>query len=528
MSRLIKTKVTCARSKQNLYEAYKRKTNTSVRLKTTSLFTSQAAFRMTDNSIERFGGRFKTTLMSLGKKQLTPFMQVVLSIFSLLLLATVHVYWSEEKLLNEGGKELVNIINGKKIFLLHPERWPLFITQILPVVGVWMKFPLKWLVYLYSFNVVFITTLISIICMRMGERMAGFYLTAINFIGIGLGFFLYPFSEPLHALLFSYLLWRVLSAMDDSHARTVFATLLVVYISSFHQNTFLFPMLAVLAAGLSLRTSALLCGLSIAVFLLSLILTEVDAESRFSMLRLTIGGPLHFASTYPVITTLTLVSLVHCWTRLYSIGWFIVLITSLVPALFYEQAPDSYSLITTGSTVFYWATSTPHRHRWWTVGTIAVSILVNLAVVFSIGRSNQEMKTMVCHLVQTAQEKGNKKNAITFQQISDASIGNNFESLMDGAIRHSSLIFSSLDGPKTSVLIDDIAFHRQHFPSAFSKSENELMSLHHLYDSTACENLHKSYGHEYEYARYFFTNPCLNEDYFDVGTSPPVWLLDPP
>ncbi|MDA9120726.1 hypothetical protein N9J52_01680 [Flavobacteriales bacterium] len=483
---------------------------------------------MTEHSTERLGDRFKIILMSLGQKQLTPFMQVVLSIFSLLLLATVHIYWSEEKLLNEGGKELVNIINGKKIFLLHPERWPLFITQILPVVGVWMELQLKWLVYLYSFNVVFITVLISVACMRMGERMAGFYLTAINFIGIGLGFFLYPFSEPLYALLFSYLLWRLLSVMDDSPTRMVFAALLVVYISSFHQNAFLFPMLAVLAAGLSLRATALLWGLSIVVFLVSLILTEVDAGSRLSMLELTIYGPLHFASSYPVITALALASLVHCWTRLHGIGWFIVLITSLVPALFYEQVPDSYSLITAGSTVFYWATYTRHRPRWWIVGVIAISIFFNLTIVSSIGQRNREIKNVVCELVQTAQEKGNKKNATTSQLISDPYMRHHFESLMDGAIRHSSLIFSSLDGSETSVVIDDVAFHRLHFPSAFSKSENELLSLHRLYDTTVCENLHESLGHEYEYARYFFTNPCLNDYYFDVGTAPPVWLLDHP
>ncbi len=483
---------------------------------------------MTDYSTERLGDRFKIILMSLGQKQLTPFMQLILSTLSLLLLAFVHIYWSEEKLLNEGAKELVNIINGKRIFLLHPERWPLFITQILPVVGVWMELQLKWLVYLYSFNVVFVTTLISVTCMIMGERMAGFYLTAINFIGIGLGFFLYPFSEPLYALLFSYLLWRLLSVMDDSPTRMVFAALLVVYISFFHQNAFLFPILAVLAAGLSLRTSALLWGLSIAVFLVSLMLTEIDAESRFSMLRLTIYGPFHFASSYPVITALALVSLVHCWTRLHSIGWFIVLITALVPALFYEQVPDSYSLITAGSTVFYWATSTSHRPRWWIVGVIAISIFVNLTIVFSIGQSHREIKTVVCQLVQTAQEKGNRKNAITAQLISDPYMRHHFESLMDGAIRHSSLIFSSLDGPETSVVIDNMTFHRLHFPSAFSKSENELLSLHRLYDTTECENLHESLGHEYEYARYFFTNPCLNDYYFDVGTAPPVWLLDRP
>lgn len=483
---------------------------------------------MTD-IIERLVNRFDITLTSSGKKQLPPFMHVVLSSLSLLLLTFVHVYWSEEKLLNEGGKELVNIINGRQIFLLHPERWPLFITQVLPVLGVWMQLPLKWLVYLYSLNVVFITVVISVFCMRMGDRMGGFYLTAINFVGIGLGFFLYPFSEPLHALLFSYLLWRVLSVVGDiSSTRMVFVTLLVVYISSFHQNAFFFPIIAVLAAGVSVRTSVLLGGLSIAVFLVSLGLTEVDAESRFSMLRFTICGPLHFASSYPVITALALVSLVHCWTRRHSIGWFIVLVTSLVPAFFYEIVPDSYSLITTGTTVFYWATSTPHRNRLWVVVLISTSIFLNLTMVFSIGKSNRDIKTMVCLLVEIAQEKDNKKNAITLRQISDTSISHHFESLMDGAIRYSSLIFSSLEGPEKSVVIDDVEFYKRHFPSAFSGHENELMSLHRLYDPKACENLHESLGYEYEYTRYFFTNPCLNKDYFDIGTAPPVWLLDSP
>ena len=155
-------------------------------------------------------------------------------IFALLFFYSFH-FWKERQAF-DAAHYLLEIILRKSFFVAHNRPWGI-VSQVLPVIGVWMNAPLKWLMILYSFGDVLYYYLVFflLIFYFKNER------ATIWFFAIYLSTLAYSFYCPVTELLQGLVLLPVIYCLfeKDGAASRVWIFILTLLIIFSHPLLFI-------------------------------------------------------------------------------------------------------------------------------------------------------------------------------------------------------------------------------------------------------------------------------------------------
>ena len=189
---------------------------------------------------------------SIKKIDISAIIGILISSLLFILVFRLIYFNPEPRMLREGAKELVSIINSESFFLLHPERIIFVVSQIFPVIGLKLNAPLETVFFLFNFNMFFISIVIYGVCILFKDYYAGIYLCAFQIIGTDYIFWTYPFLEQIYALLYSYLIFTLLRSYcrNQNKALLIFIIILAALVMTIHPVAFIF--LSVIALQLEL------------------------------------------------------------------------------------------------------------------------------------------------------------------------------------------------------------------------------------------------------------------------------------
>lgn len=122
------------------------------------------------------------------------------------------MYLYRERTFLDAAYYLFHLIQEKR-FIVEHQRYVLAISQVLPLVAVWLKLPLKWVMMVFSLNQAVFSGLIAWWIDRMYQRKAGAVLP-VFIVAFAQVYYLY--YCPLYEIWYGAFLLLLLWAMMDS------------------------------------------------------------------------------------------------------------------------------------------------------------------------------------------------------------------------------------------------------------------------------------------------------------------------
>lgn len=458
---------------------------------------------------------------------------LLISLVCLLLLGIISFLYTEERMLNEGAKELIGMLNKEGFFLLDRERILMPATQIFAYLGMKLGLPLNSILYLYSMNTFLVTLAIFLVCIRMGDYHAGIYLCAFQVVGISHSFFLYPFLELVYALLFSYLLYRTLDLYSpDSRWVILPVILMVLLVTTIYPVSILLVALVLIRSRLTGKWKAGLLLFSAVCLAASLLYTEIPAGAKLATLdpfdhtgrRLVL-----LAEKYPDLLLLYAAGLYAAWRSERRCLLLALAVLSGIPFLFNYQVGIYQFVLPSGMSLMLFAT-----HPRWCKNAIVLVFIISL-LAFNLYRLHHvkwlygESGAVVERLIQSARQAGGTKFILVGDPDGGISGDLPLKYPLEESIRHSSLLMSSVGGPTGSVIIESLSFNQDHFmpdTATFEEPGEIIRFMGGLYEDTTTRSLYPNYAAQYEYCKYLFTYKSVNKRYFGISDRDEYRLLE--
>ena len=440
----------------------------------------------------------------------------------------------EERLLNEGAKELISVINKKWFFLIHPERILFGISQLFPIIGLKLGLSLNSLIWLYSFNMLAIALLIYFICLLVFKDFyAGIYLCSFQIIGMGFNFYLYPFLEHIYGLLFCYLLYHFLKKLEKGEQKWMVVIIaLIALITTIHPVCIIYIALLIFQSNITRNVKFMLVGFGGFMFLAALFYTEISINERANSMSLGSIPTLfqQFVQYYLDLIILTIVTIVLVMCSKYR--WYLwpLFLASIVPYIFYAQFPLCYFMLPVGFSLLLFLTSETKRNR------PAILVIITIVFAFNIYRIQQfkpvyvNILNNVILLLTKAETLGSSKIVLVRNQETELYFNNGLKFPLEESIKHSSLLLSSRKGVEHSLMIDSYDFTIEAFGKEIEngfKDSTKIAFVSSIYDKENDKTLYPKYFDQYEYCKYFFTNGNLNDNYFGISKEENYVLFTP-
>lgn len=447
-----------------------------------------------------------------------------LSLLFFLVIFLLDFLYVEERLLHEGGKELIGLINNESFFLLHPERLLMLISQIFPLAGIYSGCSLGILAFLFSLNLLFITFAIFLICLYLKDYSAGIFLCAFHVIGMGRNFFLYSFLEDIYALIFCYLLIHIINNKFQFRYKSFVIALFIILISSVHPPCVVYSWLIILRLPFSNREKISYSLLSIGTLLVTLIYTEISIESRVNAMNISLVLPrlIGFAIKFPdllLLAVATLYLIVKAQNRKVLLILFVI---SITPYIFYYQLPTVYFALPCGFSLLFLITDEKLKNNKLVQLLLMALFIFQVIRIIDHGEGYKLITADIKQLITTSQKIGGSKFILIKSDSNKHYFENNLDFALAESIKHTSLLFSSKNQHRNSVIIESFDFNYEAFDGAryFSrkvKNEDEIVNfIESLYEDTTCNNLYEKRKYKYEYSKYFDMNQHLNSKYFFI------------
>jgi len=460
---------------------------------------------------------------------------ILISSLFYFILSYLTATYTEERLLNEGAKELIAVINSKTFFFLHPERMFMFITQLFPYIGIKLGGSLKLIVYLYSFNFILVSFSIYLICVYYKDYYAGIFLAALQLIGFYYNFYLYPFLEHLYAATFSYVLFHILKSYKQGNIWQPIITIpLSILVITFHPACIFYWVLLIIHLNFSTKQKLLLGFYGMIVWVTALFYTEISINSRAGGLSLSIIPKMLslFIHNHPdliILLAMTLITIII--KKKNTLILMALVIASSAPYIFYEQIPTYYFILPTGLSLLYFAINESLKTNPLIVGTICVLFIFNFILINKIGGTYSSIHNTITDIISSARSKSGAKYIAIKDWEAESNFDNKYYFPLSESIKHSSLLLSSLNGPGGTVIIESYDFNKKvfrDFKIKQNKSDTDadiINFISGLYDSTTSNTLYPEYYNNYEYSKYFFTNKYINRRYFGINEEDKYQLI---
>lgn len=452
-------------------------------------------------------------------KNISPFSALVLSIVCLGIYAIFIGYNLNERLLGEGAKELLGIINQEGFFYLHPERIFMFITEILAVIGVQLKLSLPALKFLYNYNLFFVSLIVYGYFIYQKDYGLGLLILVAQVTGLGSNFFTHPFLEHLYSILFCFVLIHLLK-QKAKWLNTVVIVSLICLITSFYPSNILFVFGVLWLSKRRIKEKVIFGSLTLAVFVCALLVTEIPVNQKLdAVLGFALEPQLILGSAFFNLEVLILVAFTSF--SLYKHSRFMLilyLVIAIIPLMLSGYLPTYYLLLPVGLGVLYIYSMGLHK-RSTTVLVLVVIGVLSLIKISLIGKQYSQVSNNLSHLISELHVCNMNKLIINSESSSAISYHNIKEISIDEHIRHAVLLMSA-DSSKNAIWIESFDFNQNQFGPIYREKHsnyNEEELINDLY----IEELVKTpaYIQQYEYNKFYFTVNDLNSRYFEMDSS---------
>lgn len=446
---------------------------------------------------------------------------IAISSLSFFVTSFLIIYFTEERMLNEGAKEFISVINNECFFLIWKERILLAFSQISTVLGLKLGFELKTLVYLYSTQLILIQLIVYIYFLIRKEYLSSFYLSISSIIGISYSFFLYPFLEHLYAITFCFILLEIYKL------RTTFFTLfvqvlLIALITSIYPTAVVLVVLSILLSRLSGKAKLFHIGFAGAIFLISIIFTEVAVNSRvdsFDLRKVSLFFPI-FIQQYFGLFLLMLINILFAIRSKYALFILPIILFSSIPYFFHFQIRPYHYMLPVGVSIIYFAYNDLLKNNTFIKFFFFVLFLINSYEVYALGLQYRQYKFKVANLINQLPKQENNKFILVSEKRLFEDDCRKLDINIEETIKHVSLLFSSLQNQNNPIIIEDYFFNKNTFLSDFDcdnqNAECIKSLINKLYAYTNERDLYNLYFDKYEYSKYFFSNQSINQKYFKI------------
>lgn len=144
------------------------------------------------------------------------------------ILASLAAYFSWERLYVDAGYYLMRVINHETFWVEH-NRLILIFAEWLPLLGVYLCLPIKWLVVLYSMgHVVFFYGAYLLSRYTFGNKLAGYQIALVQVLGLAEGFFV-PVFELYYGCALAVVYLSMLQSGRKGLQYTIISLLLLAF-----------------------------------------------------------------------------------------------------------------------------------------------------------------------------------------------------------------------------------------------------------------------------------------------------------
>jgi len=152
-------------------------------------------------------------------------------VFLLLLLFSINFY--QHRILNyDTSYQLTKIIN-REFFNIEAARYSTVFTQIIPLIGIWLGLPLKWVLYLFSISFILVYYFVYyLITYRLKRPFIGILVPIVLIFGVKDNFF-YTVTETHQALVYSVLFFAWISQEHYKNRITEISVAFLLILLSF-------------------------------------------------------------------------------------------------------------------------------------------------------------------------------------------------------------------------------------------------------------------------------------------------------
>lgn len=447
---------------------------------------------------------------------------IAISSLSFLMTSFLIINFTEERMLNEGAKEFLSVVNTESFFLIWKERILLLFSQITTVIGLKIGLDLKSLIYLYSTQLIVIQLIIFIYLFIKKDYITSFYLSISSIIGISYSFFLYPFLEHLYAITFCFILLEIYKLRTDLFTRFL-QFVLIALITSIYPTVIIIVILSILLSRLSSYAKFIHIGFAISIFLMSIIFTEVSVNTRvasFDLGKISIFFPIFIQQHFDLFL-LFLFTLLFAFRNNYVLFILPIILVSSIPYFFHFQIRPYHYMLPVGISIIYFAYNDALKNKTVIKFFFLVLFFINSFNVYALGMQYRQYKYKVVNLInQLSDFKSSKLILVSETRLFEDDC-RKLDINIEETIKHVSLLFSGLQNPDNPVVIEDYFFNKNTFLSDLDcdnqNSECLINLISKLYDNTNETDLYNLYFDQYEYSKYFFTNHAVNQKYFKIN-----------
>lgn len=449
---------------------------------------------------------------------------IVISSISFLITSFLILYFTEERMLNEGAKEFLSVVNTESFFLIWKERILLLFSQITTVIGLKIGLDLKSLIYLYSTQLIVIQLIIFIYLFIKKDYITSFYLSISSIIGISYSFFLYPFLEHLYAITFCFILLEIYKLRTDLFTRFL-QFVLIALITSIYPTVIIIVILSILLSRLSSYAKFIHIGFAISIFLISIIFTEVSVNTRvasFDLGKISTFFPVFIQQHFDLFL-LFLFTLSFAYRNNYVLFILPIILVSSIPYFFHFQIRPYHYMLPVGISIIYFAYNDALKNKTFIKFFFLGLFFINSFNVFVLGMQYRQYKVKIVNLINQLSDFDSSKFILVSETRLFEDECRKLDINIEETIKHVSLLFSSLENADNSIIIEDYFFNKNTFLSDFEcsnqDSECKLSLITNLYNNTNEKDLYNLYFDKYEYSKYFFTNQSINKKYFNIDNN---------
>jgi hypothetical protein len=443
----------------------------------------------------------------------------ILSVLSFLAFGCLIYFNMDQRLLGEGAKELISIINKDGFFYLHAERVFMFISEVLVVVGLKFNASLPTLKVLYNFNILVVSLLVYVYFIVKKDSIVGLYIVSSVLVGVGTNFFTHPFLEHLYSIIFCFLLIHILKSEKNSFTPFIVFPFIFL-IASFYPSNVLYLITIFFLSKIDLKEKFVYSISSFIIALILIFVTEIPVENRLnSVLAIQLSPQLWLYSLLFNLDVSILI-LITCSIILKHYNKLILAIylaISALPFIFTSYLPSYYFMLPVGISFIIMLNTTVYRK---TTNVVLVMFVLALSIfkISYLGSQYSHIVNDLNSMIKVAKKCESNKFVIKNNPETEKYFHHTRELNLDENIRHSILLLSA-NTPSETVWIESYEFNNSLFGDLyFSEHSNgsEEGLINYLYDK---RNIYTDkYRALYEYNAFYFGVSDLNNDYFQVST----------
>lgn len=473
------------------------------------------------------------TVKDIRQKLSSPAVGIAISTIFFLVLFCLIYFYPEERMLNEGAKELTSLLNKESFFLLHPERIFFVVSELFPYLAMKLGMPLNVIFQAYNLNLWLVSLLIYSFCIYQKDYLAGVYLSSFQIIGMTYTFWYFPFLEHVYSLLFCYLVFKILEIYIAKKQKWLLALvcMLIVLVLSLHPVGLLYLTIIIFLLNFGIKEKIIWAAYLLFFFIVFLYFTEVSVSNRIGIFDLSQNYFRLFVKRFPDLVLLTLVSFYFILKS--SNRWLLipVFMAGLIPFVLYLRMPIAYFMLPTGICLLVLAINKQTR------ANLYILSFIGFLFVVSINRINKPLKeykqanAVIDELINNARSQTGHKFIIIRNDSTEKYFYLPEPLNLDEMIKHTSLLYSSISGEP--VIIESLDFNKTNFSHEFNYTESDSVDynkvkrfISDIYDSYPGDLLYPEFFDEYEYAKYFFTNKAINQRYFKIEIDQNYKMLD--